>query len=151
LLVSPLVATLIGMCDIALLGRRLIDDIYNNGTSEPLEDYVKPALAEALRGWVAEYRSWLPDFRFEEDQVLAGDGVVLVFGRFRGTHTAAMAPNDIAPDGLEATGNEVGFKSTHLLSIEDDHIVHVSGHVDRVKMFSQLGAPVQTIGVAKGL
>ena len=60
--------------------RRLVDEVFNGGHLEVIDELYAPALAGAARRWIEPFRASFPDVRMELVELIAeGDKVV---GRF---------------------------------------------------------------------
>ena len=69
--------------------RRLVDEVFNGGRLEVIDELYAPALASAAKRWIAPFRASFPDLDMEVVELIAeGDKVV---GRFTcsATHLGA--------------------------------------------------------------
>ncbi len=113
--------------------RRLVDEVFNAGRLEVVDELYSPRLAPAARRWIAPFRASFPDMRMDVvDLIAEGDTVV---GRFRcsGTHLGVWRGH--APTGrrFEAVDEVYIFRS------REGRIVHAWGIEDTLRRLEQLG------------
>jgi predicted ester cyclase len=101
----------------------------------PADDIVYDG-AEAVCGFLDENKLAFPDFHFEPTRVSPSPTteVVVVEGRFRGTHLGIWR-------GLPATGRKVDFPMCLVFEFEGDSMVNEIIYMD-------LSTPLQQLGVA---
>ena len=99
----------------------------------PADDVVYDG-ADAVVGFLDENKRAFPDFHFEPTRVSPSAEVVVVEGRFRGTHLGLWR-------GLPATGHKVDFPMCLVFEFEGDAMVNEVIYMD-------LATPLQQLGVA---
>jgi predicted ester cyclase len=113
--------------------RRLVDEVFNAGRLDAVDEIFAPALAPSAKLWIAPFQASFPDMRMEiVDLVAEGETVV---GRFTcsGTHLGEWLGN--APTGRR-------FESVDEVSIfrfEAGQIVDAWGIEDNLARLEQLG------------
>jgi steroid delta-isomerase-like uncharacterized protein len=126
--------------------RRVIEEAYNAGRLETLDDVLAPefvgtdpALPEPIRGIEAEkqivaaYRSGFPDLHITiDDMIVAGDKVVTRWTA-RGTHTGELW-------GMAPTGKEVTVTGIGIDRVANGRIVEAWNNWDTLGFMQQLGA-----------
>jgi ketosteroid isomerase-like protein len=113
--------------------RRLVDEVFNGGHLEVVDELYAPELAPAAKRWIAPFRASFPDVHMELVELIAeGDTVV---GRFTCSATHLGAWLDQAPTGRRFERvNEVW-----ILRFRDGRIVHVWSLEDTLDRLRQLG------------
>jgi predicted ester cyclase len=90
--------------------------------------------ASAVTGFLDENKRAFPDFHFEPVRISPGPEVVVVEGRFQGTHEGPWR-------GLPATGRRVDFPMCLVFEFEGDDMVNE-------RIYMDLGTPLRQLGVA---
>jgi len=106
--------------------RRLIDEVINAGRLDLGDEVFAPALADAVRGWIAPFRTSFPDVHMDVVALVAeGDAVA---GRFACSATHLGEWRGHAPTGRRFENvDEVYFfrlrdgRITDAWGLEDDH------------------------------
>lgn len=88
----------------------------------------------AVEGFLAENKQAFPDFHFEPVRISPAPEVVVVEGRFQGTHLGTWR-------GLPATGRRVDFPMCLVFEFEGDSMVNE-------RIYMDLGTPLRQLGVA---
>jgi predicted ester cyclase len=118
--------------------RRLIDEVFNAGHLERIDELYAPALAAAAKRWITPFRASFPDVHMEILELIAeGDRVV---GRFSCSATHLGAWLGHAPTGRR-------FERVDEVSIfrfRDSRIVHVWSLEDTLGRLRQLGLASST-------
>jgi predicted ester cyclase len=113
--------------------RRLIDEVFNAGHLERIDELYAPALAPAAKRWITPFRASFPDVHMEILELIAeGDRVV---GRFSCSATHLGAWLGHAPTGRR-------FERVDEVSIfrfRDGRIVAVWSLEDTLGRLRQLG------------
>jgi len=131
--------------DVKTLPRRLVDEVYNQGKLEAVDEIVSPeyvghdpALPEDITGPAAErelaatYRAAFPDMAITiDDQIAEGDKVATRWTA-RGTHTGDLW-------GIPGTGKEVRVTGTSVDRIQEGRIVESWVNWDALGLMQQLG------------
>ena len=82
--------------------RRLVDEVFNGGHLEVIDELYAPELAPAAKRWIAPFRASFPDVHMELVELIAeGDKVV---GRFTCSATHLGAWLDQARPGAASRG-----------------------------------------------
>jgi hypothetical protein len=83
--------------------RRLVDEVFNGGHLEVIDELYVPALAGAAKRWITPFRASFPDVHMEIVELIAeGDKVV---GRFTCSATHLGAWLGQAPRGVGSSGS----------------------------------------------
>ena len=113
--------------------RRLVDEVFNGGHLEVIDELYAPELVPAARRWIAPFRASFPDVHMAIVELIAeGDKVV---GRFRCSATHLGAWLGQAPTGRR-------FERVDEVSIfrfRDGKIVHAWSLEDTLSRLQQLG------------
>jgi predicted ester cyclase len=113
--------------------RRLVEEVFNGGQLEVIEELYTPELAPTARRWITPFRASFPDVRMEIVELVAeGDKVV---GRFTCSATQLGAWLGHAPTGRR-------FERVDEVSIfrfRDGRIAHVWSLEDTLARLRQLG------------
>jgi steroid delta-isomerase-like uncharacterized protein len=131
--------------DLKAVSRRLIDEVYNEGKLDVVDEVVAPGyvrhdptLPEDITGQAAErelaaaYRAAFPDLMVTiEEQLAEGDRVVTRWTA-RGTHTGDLW-------GIPGTGKEVRVTGTSVDRIQGGRIVESWLNWDALGLMQQLG------------
>ena len=132
--------------DLTTPTRRLIDEVYNKGQVEVLDEIIGPgyvgidaALPEPIRGAAGErvlvtaYRDAFPDLQITVDDMIASGDRVVTRWTARGTHRGELW-------GIEPTGKEVTITGIGIDRVEDGRIVEAWSNWDTLGFLQQLGA-----------
>jgi steroid delta-isomerase-like uncharacterized protein len=131
--------------DLKAVSRRLIDEVYNEGKLDVVDEVVAPGyvrhdptLPEDITGQAAErelaaaYRAAFPDLTVTiEEQLAEGDRVVTRWTA-RGTHTGDLW-------GIPGTGKEVRVTGTSVDRIQGGRIAESWLNWDALGLMQQLG------------
>ena len=113
--------------------RRLVDEVFNGGRLEVLDELYAPELAGAARRWITPFRASFPDVHMELVELIAeGDKVV---GRFTcsATHLGGWLDQP-------ATGRRFErVDEVWILRFRDGRIVQVWSLEDTLGRLQQLG------------
>jgi predicted ester cyclase len=113
--------------------RRLVDEVFNGGHLEVVDELYAPELAGAARRWIAPFRASFPDVHMELMELIAeGDTVV---GRFTCSATHLGAWFGQAPTGRRFER----VKEVWILRFRDGRIVDVWSLEDTLDRLRQLG------------
>ncbi len=113
--------------------RRLVEEVFNAGRLEAIDEIYAPRLAPAAKGWIAPFLASFPDARMAVVALIAeGDQVV---GRFKcsGTHRGEWLGH--APTGRRFEH----IDEVYFFRIREGRIVHAWGLEDTLKRLKQLG------------
>jgi steroid delta-isomerase-like uncharacterized protein len=126
--------------------RRLIDEAFNEGRLETVEETVgtdfvgyDPALPEPIRGVeaqkeiIAGYRRAFPDVHITIDEVITQGDKVVTRWTARGTHRGDLW-------GIESTGKEVTITGISIDTVQNGRIVEGWTNWDTLGLMQQLGA-----------
>jgi steroid delta-isomerase-like uncharacterized protein len=89
---------------------------------------------DAVTGFLDENKRAFPDFHFEPVRISPAPEVVVVEGRFQGTHLGPWR-------GLPPTGRKVDFPMCLVFEFEGDSMVNE-------RIYMDLGTPLRQLGVA---
>ena len=113
--------------------RRLIDDVFNGGRVELIDELYAPELAAAAKRWITPFRRSFPDVHMEiVDLIAEGDKVV---GRFTcsATHKGTWR-------GQPATGRRFeNIDEVSIFRLREGRIVSVWSLEDTLARMEQLG------------
>ena len=113
--------------------RRLVDEVFNAGRLDVVDELYAPTLAPRARRWIAPFLASFPDARMEVVELIAeGDAVV---GRFRcsGTHLGPWRGH--APTGRRFER----IDETYIFRFRDGRIAQAWGLEDTLRRLEQLG------------
>ena len=113
--------------------RRLVDEVFNSGHLEVIDELYAPALAGAAKRWITPFRNSFPDVHMELVELIGeGDKVV---GRFTCSATHLGEWLGQAPTGRRfARVDEIW-----ILRFREGRIVHVWSLEDTLDRLRQLG------------
>src|SRR4029453_2275263 len=112
---------------------RRVDEVFNGGHLEVIDELYTPELAGAARRWITPFRANFPDVHMELLELIAeGDKVV---GRFTCSATHLGAWLGQAPTG----GRFEGVVGAWILRFRDGRIVQVWSLEDTLDRLRQLG------------
>jgi predicted ester cyclase len=131
--------------DIKAIGRRIAEEVYNQGRVEVIDEIVSPDIREhgslppgippgreGLKAIIRALRSAFPDVKYSVDlQVAEGD---LLANKVTGSGTMK---GDLW--GMTATGKKATWTESHFVRIKNGQIVDHWGDVDQLGMLQQLG------------
>lgn len=122
-----------------------IQDLFTKGELDAVERYLSPSFVnhdppfpgapegpEGMRLAAAMFRSALPDWHSDVDQLIAEDDVVVERFTASGTHCAELM-------GVAATGNRITLRGINIFRIKDGRIVERWGQLDHAGLLRQLG------------
>ena len=113
--------------------RRLVDEVFNGGNVEVIDELYAPQLAGVARRWIAPFRASFPDVHMDLVELIAeGDKVV---GRFTCSATHLGAWLGQAPTGRRFERVD----EVWILRFRDGRIVHVWSLEDTLDRLRQLG------------
>jgi predicted ester cyclase len=113
--------------------RRLVDEVFNGGHLEVIDELYAPELAGPAKRWIAPFRASFPDVHMELVELIAEDDKVV--GRFTcsATHQGAWL-------GQGPTGRRFErVDEVWILGFRDGRIVHVWSLEDTLDRLRQLG------------
>jgi predicted ester cyclase len=113
--------------------RRLVEEVFNGGHLEVIEELYAPELAKAAKRWIAPFRASFPDVRMELVELIGeGDKVV---GRFTCSATHLGEWLGQAPTGRRFERVD----EVWILRLRDGRIVHAWSLEDTLGRLRQLG------------
>jgi predicted ester cyclase len=113
--------------------RRLVDEVFNGGRLEVIDELYAPELAAAAKRWITPFRASFPDVHMEIVELIAeGDKVV---GRFTCSATHQGKWLGQAPAGRRFER----IDEVWILRLRDGKIVHVWSLEDTLDRLRQLG------------
>jgi predicted ester cyclase len=93
--------------------RRLVDEVFNGGHLEGLDELYAPELAPATKRWIAPFRASFPDVHMEIVELIAeGDKVV---GRLRVSVMLRAPDMKTGPTGLRRAWSRCSLGTDSLL------------------------------------
>ena len=113
--------------------RRLVEEVFNAGRLEAIDELYAPRLAPAAKGWIEPFLASFPDARMRVVDLIAEDDKVV--GRFKcsGTHRGAWLGH--APTGRRFEG----IDEVYVFRVRDGKIVSAWGLEDTLRRLEQLG------------
>ena len=113
--------------------RRLVDEVFNGGHLEVIDELYAPELAGAAKRWITPFRASFPDVHMELVELIAeGDKVVGPL------HLLGHPPRRMARPG--PTGRRFErVNEVWILRFRDGRIVHVWSLEDTLDRLRQLG------------
>jgi predicted ester cyclase len=131
--------------DIKAIGRRIAEEVYNQGRVEVIDEIVAPDIREhgslppgvppgreGLKVLIQALRSAFPDLKYRVDlQVVEGD---LLANRVTASGTMK---GDLW--GMRATGKKATWTESHFVRIKNGQMTDHWGDVDQLGMLQQLG------------
>ncbi|HUG13706.1 MAG TPA: ester cyclase [Thermomicrobiales bacterium] len=126
------------------LGRRFVEEVYNQGNVDAVDvlvsdQFVRHGIGGTMRGReiikerVRAVRSGFPDFRITIEDALADGDKVVLRQTHTGTHLGEFA--GVAPTGVRMETTEIS-----ILRIADGKICEGWVSVDQLTMLRQIGA-----------
>ncbi len=113
--------------------QRLVDEVFNGGNLDLIDDLYTPGQADAAREWITPFRSSFPDVHMDTVELLEEGDVVI--GRFTCTATHLGAWLGHPPTGRRFTAiNEV-----NRYRIRDGRIAETWTLEDNLERLTQLG------------
>ena len=113
--------------------RRLVDEVFNGGRLEVIDEFYTPALAPAAERWITPFRASFPDVHMEVVELIAeGDKVV---GRFTCSATHLGEWLGQAPTGRRFERVD----EVWIFRFRDGRIVQVWSLEDTLARLRQLG------------
>ena len=117
--------------------RRLVDEVFNGGHLEVIDELYAPALIGAAKRWITPFRASFPDVNMELVELIAeGDKVV---GRFTCSATHLGEWLGQAPTGRRFERVD----EVWILRFREGRIVHVWSLEDTLDRLRQLGLTAQ--------
>ena len=148
--------------DLADASRRLLEESFNTGNFELIDQFVAPDAInhdpslpahmrdlrgpDALRRIVTMYRAAFPDVRMTVDDVIASGDKVVLRWRSEGTHRGELA--GLAPTGVHGSATGISIDRW-----QDGKIVEAWAEWDNMGLARQLGAapPEGSLGEKIGM
>lgn len=142
---SSLMTDTISAAEGEKLARRLIDEVWNSGDLDAIDDLVTEEYVdyyeaevtvrgrEEFREYVSGFRESFPDFGKEITEVVATDGAVALRFMATGTHEGVY-------EGIEPTGVEMSFAGSIFVHFDDGKISETYESADTWGMMEDLGA-----------
>ncbi len=132
------------MSDARELVRRYIEEVWNRGSQDSLEDLTTPAFEyhlggqpprnrQALAAFIGATHQAFPDWRVEIAQIIVDGPLVAVQWHGRVTHRGAF-------HGLPPTGRTVTVTGINIYAISGDRIQTEWEQTDSLGLLQQLGA-----------
>jgi predicted ester cyclase len=119
--------------DAELAQRIIAPDYVNQEADDDPDDLERqlpgPAGFLATSQWL---RDAFSDLRFELQETVAEEGVLMVAATMTGEHTGAF-------DGVEPTGKRINHKQVHIFTVADGQITHHRAVRDDLGLLLQLG------------
>ena len=126
------VARLLSLEENKAIVRRLIEEMWNQGKLEVIDEVFPPSGIEGAKQIVTTFRTAFPDLHFTiEDQIAEGDKVTTRY-TLTGTHTGEFM-------GIPPTGKQVTVTGMSISRIVDSKLVEEWDNVDTLGMMQQLG------------
>jgi ketosteroid isomerase-like protein len=91
---------------------------------------------EALRGYLAGLKEWVPDARAIVERVFEVDDTVIVEGRFTGTSAELLSGSG---GGRGSSGAKIDLAFADFARVRDVRIVEYRTYYDQVSLLTQLG------------
>jgi steroid delta-isomerase-like uncharacterized protein len=91
---------------------------------------------ERFREYLDTFKRAMPDARALIDQTLESGEMVIVEGRFTGTHTGPLTTDD---GDVEPTGATVDLRFADISRLRDGKIVAYHTYYDQLSLLAQLG------------
>jgi predicted ester cyclase len=113
--------------------RRLVDEVFNGGHLEVIDELYAPELAPAAKRWIAPFRDSFPDVHMELLELIAEGHKVV--GRFTCSATHLGEWLGQAPTGRRFER----VKEVWILRFREGRIVHVWSLEDTLDRLRQLG------------
>jgi steroid delta-isomerase-like uncharacterized protein len=150
-----------GPGDLSEASRRLLEETFNDGNFELIDQLVAPDAVnhdpatpaqmrglggrEVFKGTVSMYRAAFPDVRIVVDDVIAADDKVVLRWHSEGTHRGELA--GLAPTGARASVTGIGIDRW-----KDGKVVEAWTEWDNLGLARQLGAapPEGSVGEKLG-
>ena len=151
-----------GPGDLSEASRRLLEQTFNDGNLELIDQLVAPDAVnhdpatpaqmrelggrELFKGTVSMYRAAFPDVRIVVDDVIAADDKVVLRWHSEGTHRGELA--GLAPTGARASVTGIGIDRW-----KDGKVVEAWTEWDNLGLARQLGAapPEGSVGEKIGM
>ncbi len=113
--------------------RRLVEEVFNAGRLEAIDELYATRLAPAAKGWIEPFLASFPDARMRVVDLIAEDDKVV--GRFKcsGTHRGDWLGH--APTGRRFEG----IDEVYVFRVRDGKIVSAWGLEDTLRRLEQLG------------
>lgn len=125
--------------------RRFIDEVFNEGNLDAIDEYVHddfvereegppgmPTDKEAPRAWATMMKAAFPDMHIAiEDVIVEGDKIAMR-SRMTGTHTGEFM-------GMPPTNNKFDIPAVDVVRVQDGKAIEHWGVTDALSMMQQLG------------
>ena len=113
--------------------RRLVDEVFNSGRMEVIDELYAATLAPEAKRWIAPFRTSFPDMHMNVVDLIAEDDKVV--GRFTcsGTHLGDWLGH--APTGRRFEA----IDEVSIYRLNDGQIIHTWGLEDTLGRLEQLG------------
>lgn len=113
--------------------RRLVDEVFNAGRLDLIDELFSPTLAPEATRWIAPFRACFPDARMEVRQLIAEDDTVVARFACSGTHLGEW-------DGYAPTGRRFeAVDEVYIYRLLDGRIVKAWALEDNLDRLQQLG------------
>jgi predicted ester cyclase len=115
------------------LVRRLIDEVFNGGRMDLIDEFYSTDLAPAAARWIAPFRDAFPDLQMTVVDLIAEDDKVVGQFTCSATHRGRWR-------GYPPTGRRFAdVAEVYIFRIRDGKIVHAWGVEDTLTRLKQLG------------
>ena len=125
--------------------QQIVEEVFNAGNFDRLEEFVAPNIAEELRRDIGGMmRQAFPDLHYTiEDQLAEGDRTALRF-TFTGTNTGLFP-------GKPPTGKHVRWTGIVISRHDAGKVVELWINVDELSLIQQLGQEAGGVTVLRGM
>ncbi len=126
------------------LSRQFVDEVFGKGNMAFIDEHTAPDFVEhtpsprqepgiaGFKKFVTDFRTAMPDLKFEVVHLMAEGDMVVIHIRETGTQTGPMM-------GLPASGKKMDVEGIDLIRIKDGKMVEHWGYLEQAKMMTQLG------------
>lgn len=117
------------------LVRRVVQEVFNEGRLDRVDDLYAPELAESVKSWIAPFRASFPDADMRiVDLIAEGEKVVTRFA-CSGTHLGEWR-------GSPPTGRRFeDIDEVYIFTVRDGKVIGTWGVEDTLTRLRQLGLP----------